>query len=78
MNDVMKFSLPFYRVKRFASVVMLYLDFGSIFSSLVSLVLGQQGNHVLGFYKTLLFSVLSRFNSFLMFLLRVLKFLNFF
>ena len=48
------------------------------FLSLVSYVLGQQGNLVPGFFKISLISVLSRFNSFLICLPRVLKFLNFF
>ena len=36
MNDVMKCSCLFYLILRFASVLMLYLDVGSIFLSLVS------------------------------------------
>ena len=59
----------FYHIKRFASVLMLYLNVGSIFLSLVSQVLDQQGNHVLGFYKISLFLVLSRLNSVLISLL---------
>ena len=44
---------------------------------LVSQFLGQQGNHVLGFYNISLFSVLSRFNSLLIFCLEYRSFLIF-
>ena len=54
---------------------MLYLDVESICISLVSQVLGQQGNHVLKFYHV--YYEYTQFDHDLIFCFRVLKFLNF-